>query len=406
VMVFNMFMVFAGLLSTYVTWRLSSGTGSRRIWRFGLWLGIFGVLMTTPCMIVLRRAGVENAWIDGIAWPGSLGFGFLSFLFAFLVLCDLVRMPVALLKRMGVLPAKGPDQKASGRSLEDPGRRLFLVNGMNCGMMAGSFVLTGYGVSQAQRIPQIKEVSIPVAGLPDDLKGFRIVQITDMHIGPSLGRSFVEGVVQAVNGVKPHVIALTGDLADGTVEQLADDVAPLRNLESSYGKFFVTGNHEYYSGVLEWVEKVKSLGFTVLLNEHKVICSGRGRLLLAGVTDYRGGQFIPSHAQNPKKALEGCPATDVKILLAHQPKSIFEAAAVGYDLQISGHTHGGQFFPWNLFVGFFQPYVSGLHTHEKTQIYVSQGTGYWGPPVRVGSPSEITLIQLTSLSEGQEEARI
>ncbi len=397
---FSMFMVFAGLLATYMTWRLSSGTGLRRIGRFVLWLGIFCVLITTPCTIVLRRAGLENVAIDGIAGAGYLGFGFVSFLFAFFVLCDLVRMPVALLKKMVVLPVKGPDQESSGRSLEDPGRRRFLFSGMNYGMMAGSFVLTGYGVSQAQRIPEIKEVLIPIVGLPDDLKGFRIVQITDIHVGPTLGRSFVEGVVQAVNGLKPHVIALTGDLADGTVEQLADDVAPLRNLESSYGKFFVTGNHEYYSGVLEWVEKVKSLGFTVLLNEHRVICSGRGRLVLAGVTDYRGGQFIPSHQQNPQKALEGCPATDVKILLAHQPKSIFEAAAAGYDLQISGHTHGGQFFPWNLFVGLFQPYVSGLHTHEKTQIYVSRGTGYWGPPVRVGSPSEITLIQLTSLSDG------
>jgi predicted MPP superfamily phosphohydrolase len=400
---FNMFIALAGLLATYITWRLLSGTQSRRIWSFGLWLGMFGVLMTTPCMIVLRRNGVENAWIDGIAWVGYLGFGFLSFLFASLILCDVVRMPVALLKKMEVLPFKGPNREPSGRSLRDPGRRLFLLNGMNCGMMAGSFVVTGYGVSQAQRIPEIKEISIPIVGLPDDLKGFRIVQITDIHVGPTLGRSFVEGVVQAVNRLKPDVIALTGDLADGTVEQLADDVAPLRDLQSSFGNFFVTGNHEYYSGVLAWVEKVKGLGFTVLLNEHRVICSGKGRLLLAGVTDYRGGQFMSGHQQDPKKALKGCPATDVKILLAHQPKSIFEAAAAGYDLQISGHTHGGQFFPWNLFVGLFQPYVSGLHTHEKTQIYVSRGTGYWGPPVRVGSPSEITLIQLISAHERQKK---
>jgi predicted MPP superfamily phosphohydrolase len=187
---------------------------------------------------------------------------------------------------------------------------------------------------------------------------------------------------------------LTGDLVDGSVDQLGYDVAPLAQVQSRSGNFFVTGNHEYYSGVIEWVEEVRRLGFTVLLNEHQVIARGKANLLLAGVTDYRGGNFLTSHRSDPQKALEGAPAADVKILLAHQPKNIFAAARAGYDLQISGHTHGGQFFPWNLLVGFAQPYVYGLHTHENTQIYVSRGTGYWGPPVRVGSPSEITLIAL------------
>jgi predicted MPP superfamily phosphohydrolase len=170
----------------------------------------------------------------------------------------------------------------------------------------------------------------------------------------------------------------------------------LKQISSGSGNFFVTGNHEYYSGVIEWIEEVKRLGFTVLLNEHVVITRGQARLLLAGVTDYRGGNFLPSHRSDPQKALNGALPADAKILLAHQPKNIFDAAQAGYDLQISGHTHGGQFFPWNLLVGFVQPYVSGLHTHQNTQIYVSRGTGYWGPPVRVGAPSEITLIKLVA----------
>jgi hypothetical protein len=148
--------------------------------------------------------------------------------------------------------------------------------------------------------------------------------------------------------------------------------------------------------VIEWVEEVRRLGFSVLINEHRIITSGNQKMLLAGVTDYREGRMLTAHRSDPHKALKAAPATDVKILLAHQPKSIFAASRAGYDLQISGHTHGGQFFPWNLFVGLSQPYISGLHKHENTQIYVSRGTGYWGPPMRVGSPSEITLIKLVS----------
>jgi predicted MPP superfamily phosphohydrolase len=206
----------------------------------------------------------------------------------------------------------------------------------------------------------------------------------------------VEDIVDVVNTLDADIVVLTGDLVDGSVAQLGYDVAPLKRINSVSGNFFVTGNHEYYSGVIEWIEEVKRLGFTVLLNEHQVIRRGQAGMVLAGVTDYRGGNFLTSHRSDPQKALDGAPRADVKILLAHQPKNIFDAAKAGYDLQISGHTHGGQFFPWNLFVGFTQPYVSGLHTHQNTQIYVSRGTGYWGPPVRVGSPSEITLIQLMS----------
>jgi hypothetical protein len=162
------------------------------------------------------------------------------------------------------------------------------------------------------------------------------------------------------------------------------------------GNYFVTGNHEYYSGVMEWIEQIRRLGFSVLINEHRIITREKRKMLLAGVTDYREGRMLPGHQSDPHKAMKAAPKTDVKILLAHQPKNIFDAARAGYDLQISGHTHGGQFFPWNLLVGFSQPYVSGLHTHQNTRIYVSRGTGYWGPPLRVGSPSEITLIKLIS----------
>jgi len=221
---------------------------------------------------------------------------------------------------------------------------------MNYGIVAAAALTTGYGIAEAKQTPQVKRVPIKIERLPRELEGFSIVQITDIHISPTFRRAAVEEIVAVVNTLDADIVALTGDLVDGSVAQLGYDVAPLGSINSTSGNFFVTGNHEYYSGVLDWIEEVRRLGLTVLMNGHVVIGRGPARLLLAGVTDYRGGNFLASHRSDPHKALAGAPSADVRILLAHQPKSIFEAAAAGYDLQISGHTHGGQFFPWNLVV--------------------------------------------------------
>jgi hypothetical protein len=278
----------------------------------------------------------------------------------------------------------------------NPDRRRFIIQGVNVGLTAMAATLTGFAIAEARKIPDIKEVEIPLSGLPPELDGFRIVQITDIHVSPTIKRPFVTGVVQRVNALDADVVALTGDLVDGSVQRLSGDVEPLGEVRARYGRFFVTGNHEYYSGVDRWTEKVKSLGFDVLINEHRLLAPGRGRILLAGVTDFRAGAHKPGHRSDPFKALAGAPAADVRILLAHQPKSVFDASKAGFDLQISGHTHGGQFFPWNMLVPLAQPFVAGLHRHRGMQIYVSRGTGYWGPPLRLGSPSEITLIRLRS----------
>ena len=358
--------------------------------------GIVATLLAPVITIVLRRSGFDNAGLHLLTWAGYLGVGFLSFVFSYVVIRDLVWLPVAAVKKIKARIAKSAQHREEIRPIESPSRRGFLVNSMNYGILAAAALTTGFGVAEAKQTPQVKRVPVPIDKLPPDLKGFRIVQITDIHVNPTFRRTNVEEIVEVVNTLKADVVALTGDLVDGSVDQLGYDVAPLAQIQSVSGNFFVTGNHEYYSGVLEWVEEIRRLGFTVLLNEHQIIARGKAKLLLAGVTDYRGGNFLSSHRSDPQKALDGAPPADVKILLAHQPKNIFSAARAGYDLQISGHTHGGQFFPWNLLVGFAQPYVYGLHTHENTQIYVSRGTGYWGPPVRVGSPSEITLIEIVS----------
>jgi len=183
-------------------------------------------------------------------------------------------------------------------------------------------------------------------------------------------------------------------LVDGSVESLHADVAPLKNLNSNYGTYFVTGNHEYYSGVLDWVEYLKSLGIHVLINEHQLIQHNHSKVVIAGICDYSAGQFIRQHAPNPELALAGTGTLDaLKIMLAHQPRSAAEIAKTGAHVQLSGHTHGGQFWPWNFFVKLQQPYNVGLHKLNNLWIYINRGTGYWGPPKRLGKRSEITLIR-------------
>jgi uncharacterized protein len=265
---------------------------------------------------------------------------------------------------------------------------------VSAGILGGAVLLTALGTWGA-RHPRVVRVTVPIAGLPADLEGFRIVQLSDLHVGATIKRPFVRAVVDAANQLDADVIALTGDVADGRVATLSAEVAPLADLRARYGKFFVSGNHDYYWDPTGWHREIERLGFGVLTNAHRLLRRGSGRLLLAGVTDRSASHRVPGHASNPAAALAGAPASDVKVLLAHQPGSAFAARAAGFDLQLSGHTHGGQYFPFNLLVRLFQPFVAGLHRLEQMWLYVSRGTGYWGPPMRLGAPSEITQIQLT-----------
>ena len=254
-------------------------------------------------------------------------------------------------------------------------------------LVAGAAVLTVAGLWGARRW-RVVRVDVPIADLPSDLEGLRIVQISDLHIGPTLKRDWVEGVVATANAAEPDLVVLTGDLADGFPPALRGDVAPLADLQAPLGKFFVTGNHEYYWDPVGWTGEAARLGFDVLANTHRLLQRGNGRLLLAGVPDRT------AHASDPAAALAGAPDSDVKVLLAHQPRSAYAARAAGFDLQLSGHTHGGQYFPFSLLVRLFQPFVAGLHRLEDMWLYVSRGTGYWGPPLRLGAPGEITVIEL------------
>ncbi len=249
--------------------------------------------------------------------------------------------------------------------------------------LATAGILTLVGFLQARR-PRVVSLNIPA---PLD---YRIVQWSDVHIGPTIQRCFVESLVRRTNALDADAIVITGDLIDGHVDDLRDAIEPLRDLRARDGVFIVTGNHEYYWRASEWAKEFARLGMIFLKNEHRVVRQG---LMIAGVTDPVGRD---SHKSDPAAALAGAPNDAFRVLLAHRPQVARDASRLGVDLQLSGHTHGGQFFPFNLLIRLFQPVVAGLHRIGNTMLYVSRGTGYWGPPSRLGVGGEITVIELTS----------
>ncbi|HET9645978.1 MAG TPA: metallophosphoesterase [Burkholderiaceae bacterium] len=251
------------------------------------------------------------------------------------------------------------------------------------------------GFIGARRVPQVREVEVPIGDLPRSLHGFSIVQISDLHVGPTIRGGFVRKVVERANSLQPDLTVVTGDMVDGSVPALAEHTEPLGRLRSRHGVFAVTGNHEYYSGAHPWIAEFERLGLEVLMNEHRLLRHGDASLLLAGVPDFSAHHFDERHRSDPVRAAEGAPAeARPRVLLAHQPRTALMAEAAGFDLQLSGHTHGGQFLPWKWFVPLQQPYTAGLHRLGGLWVYVSRGTGYWGPPKRLGAPSEITLLRL------------
>ncbi len=374
----------------YMGWRVINAADLAAPWKTLAWCALIFFAFIIPVSFFLQINRVEFPGKAVLTWTTYLSMAFFWVLLTLLIVRDLGWLVVAAVQKVA-----GLFQETAELSVpQDPERRRILLRTMSLGVLAAAGSMTAYGIFEARRRPSLVRVDIPIAGLHSDLEGMTILQITDLHAGLTVGRGFVETVVAQANEQNPDVIVFTGDLVDGSVPKLRESVAPMRDLRAGLGKFFITGNHEYYSGAEPWVEEARRLGFTVLLNEHAQVRRGQGSVLFAGVTDYTGGQFLPHHRSDPAKAFAGAPRTDARILLAHQPKSLYAALEHGYDLQISGHTHGGQFFPYNFLAAVGQPYVSGLHRHENSWVYVSRGTGYWGPPIRIGARSEVTLFTL------------
>jgi len=354
-------------------------------------LVVSAVAMPLP---FVARASRARGLGPVLRWVGLLGMGWFSSLF----LLTLVRDVALLGGWIGTLAGAAIDlarwQQASAVAVP-----------------VVATLVTVAGFVNARRTARVKRVQVPIAGLPSQLAGFTIAQLSDIHVGPTIRRRYLQRIVDTVNRLRADMVAITGDLVDGPVADLREHVAPLAALRAKHGVFVVTGNHEYYVGAHAWIDELRRLGLRVLLNEHVVLQTRNvqgaqtdeevleSAIVVAGVTDYTAGLFDASHASDPKRALENAPPlVHTRLLLAHQPRSAPAAAEAGFHLQISGHTHGGQFFPWNLFVPLQQPFTAGLHRLQAMWVYVSRGTGYWGPPKRFGAPSEITLLTLVPTS--------
>lgn len=322
-------------------------------------------------------------------WISYTWLGALFFLVIALGVSDLAKAALSTTARIrGRAPAGAP---------EDPERRRALARLFGSIAAVAGIGASGVGLTSALAPVAVSRVRVAIDRLTNAKSGYRIVQISDVHVGPTIGRDFIEAVVARINSLEPDLVAITGDLVDGSVAELAEHVAPLAKIRAKDGVFFVTGNHEYYSGADEWIAHLSTLGIRVLRNEH-VRIGGDDGFDLVGIDDASSHGFGGGHGADLKKALAGRDESRACVLLAHQPKGIDLADTLGVDLQLSGHTHGGQMVPWNFLVRLQQPFVAGLHKLARAQIYVSRGTGYWGPPMRVGAPAEIAEIELRAAS--------
>lgn len=362
-------------LNAFVYWRILKTSPLLAAAFFTLQLlGPFGDRLFFPVLKAYAPLSVLVLLLD---WASYLALGLLACLVFFGIIAEFIKWGNDVLH------------------LTDPvslQRRSVMTVGL---ASAGSAAM---GVGQAMAGPLVKRITIDIKSLPASFDGFQIVQISDLHAGPIIGRDYIRNVVNIANGLQPDLIALTGDFVDGSVTGLQDDIAPLGQLWAPYGVFFVTGNHEYYWGAEAWQDKFQQLGAQVLNNAHHVIAKGQDHLIVAGIPDLSTLRRDDIPSSSVKDALAGAPPGLVKILLAHQPGSYEMASEAGIDLQLSGHTHAGQFFPFSLIIPLFHRYYRGLNRHENTWIYVNCGTGFWGPPIRTGVPAEITLLTLRTAS--------
>lgn len=375
-----------GIVHLYIWKRLVKDTtrhGRTRRILTAVLLGLAGLLVAT--LTVPRLTGwSEPTWL---AWPGYLWFGLAAYLFLTLLAVE----PVRLVLRRWASRAPAQAQAPPDESAVD--RRMFLARAGAVAAGAASVGLVGVGAATALGPPDVLRVPVRSPRFDPAFNGFRIAVVSDIHLGPLAGRAHTERIVRMINETEPDLVAIVGDLVDGTVAELGPAAEPLQDLVAREGAFFVTGNHEYFvADTAQWLLELERLGVAPLRNENTAITRGAAAFTLAGVNDLAGAQR--SDPPDFDRALAGRDASAPTVLLAHQPVQVHDAAARGVDLQISGHTHGGQMWPFHYAVRAVQPSLAGLSTVDGTQLYVTRGAGFWGPPIRIGAPPDISVLSL------------
>ncbi|WP_329365137.1 metallophosphoesterase [Streptomyces sp. NBC_01483] len=392
----------------------TSGPGPAR--RAGTVVFVAGPVLMIAA-VAAERAGAPF-WLQRVlAWPGFLWMALSIYLLLGAVAGEVVRpllrrvverrrapsaaaphtapvphtesVPTGAAPREPQEPQELPPAEPS-RPVTTPSRRLFVSRAVGGAAAAVAVGAVGYGTYGVLRGPRVKRVTVPLTKLPRFAHGYRIAVVSDIHLGPVLGRDFCQRVVDTINSTQPDLIAVVGDLVDGSVKDLGPAAAPLARLRARHGSYFVTGNHEYYSGAAQWVREVRELGLHPLENARTEMAG----FDLAGVNDVAGES--EGHGPDFGRALGDRDTSRAVVLLAHQPVQIHDAVKHGVDLQLSGHTHGGQLWPGNYIAELANPTVAGLERYGDTQLYVSRGAGAWGPPTRVGAPSDITVVELAS----------
>lgn len=368
------------LAFAYTYFKIGQFLPSQEISVFLLTLLLFVAIIGWELIYRCDSSLANKRWFRTLAWVGStlLGVWVTFILFSLMIDVDrLAFLAITTLTHTEILN-------------HTPSAPLF--QWISIAILVISLLIAGLGLKTALSEPKIIEVFIPTQDKLSALRAMKIVQISDLHVGVMIRRSYVEKIVQRVNGLKPDLIVLTGDIADGAPDNLTDQLQPLAKLCAPFGKFYVTGNHEYYWGADKWVEKMRELGITPLINENRIVSFADIKVLIAGITDISSDNFLPSHKSDVHKAIHSDDKTDFAILLSHNPRAIGNAEKAGFNLQLSGHTHSGQFFPFNFLIFLAHKYHTGLNQHNKTWLYVNSGTGSWGPQNRCGVNSEITVI--------------
>ena len=371
------------LIHGYVAWRIIPTLGFSSSQTNLAYTTVFILSLLPIIPIALRMSGNESKLIDRLSFLGYTSLGFFTLSFFIFVAKDLVLQLIALFSYL--INEDNPF---------DNSKRDFIKKSVSIAMISLAGTGTGFGFYSSRKGPTIMDQDIFLESLPAGFENFTIAQISDLHVGPTIKRPYVENVLKKISHLNPDLIAVTGDLVDGSVKYLKSELQPLKDMIPPYGTFFVTGNHEYYSGVNPWLDETDRLGMKNLINTNEIISKSGDEIAIAGITDLNAHQINLSHRSDPKLALASLPKDIAKIVLAHQPNSIHAVHKVGADLQLSGHTHGGQFWPFTYPVKLASTYIAGYYDHYGTKIYVNRGTGYWGPPLRIGVPAEITLIRL------------